>query len=222
MIQIKIMVVDDHELVRVGLRTVAAAEDDMAVIGDYGTAESAWGNVERLQPDVVMMGLRMAGIDGIEACRQILNRLPGVKVVILTSQIDENTVVSSIMAGASGYLLKNTDVRALLLAVRTVANGESLLHPAVTERVLNRLKDLFRRNALDTQPDAPTESLSKRETEVFALIVEGYTNRNIADQLFITENTVRNHVSHILHKLGVDRRVHLASFRLQANRAVSN
>ena len=222
MIQIKIMVVDDHELVRVGLRTVAAAEDDMAVIGDYGTAESALGNVERLQPDVVMMGLRMAGIDGIEACRQILNRLPGTKVVILTSQIDEDTIVSSIMAGASGYLLKNTDVRALLLAVRTVASGESLLHPAVTERVLNRLKDLFRRNALDTQPDTSTESLSKREAEVFALIVEGCTNRNIADQLFISENTVRNHVSHILHKLGVDRRVQLASFRLQANRAVSN
>ena len=138
---IRIVIVDDHELVRIGVRVVADWEDDMEVVGDYGTAESALANVERLHPDVVMMGVRMAGIDGIEACRRILNRLPDVKVVILTSQVEEDTIVSSIMAGASGYLLKNTDVRALLLAMRTVANGESLLHPAVTQRALNRLKE---------------------------------------------------------------------------------
>jgi len=124
---IRILIVDDHVLVRIGLRTVAESEEDTAVVGDYGTAESALANVERLQPDVVMMGVRMADIDGIEACRQILNRLPDVKVIILTSQIDEDTIVSSILAGASGYLLKNTDVRALLLVVRTIAKGESLL-----------------------------------------------------------------------------------------------
>ena len=99
---IRLMIVDDHELIRIGLRTVAEAEKDMAVVGDYGAAESALDNVERLHPDVVMMGVRLAGIDGIAACRQILNRLPDTKVVILTSHVDEDTIVSSIMAGASG------------------------------------------------------------------------------------------------------------------------
>ncbi len=225
MTPIRLLIVDDHELVRIGLRAVAESEEDMAVVGDYGAAESALTNVERLQPDVVMMGVRMAGIDGITACRQILDRLPDVKVIILTSQIDEDTIVSSIMAGASGYLLKNTDVRALLLAVRTVANGESLLHPAVTQRALNGLKGLIGGNAADapgTQLDIPTGLLSKREAEVFALIVEGCTNRVIGERLYISENTVRNHVSHILHKLGVERRGQLASFRLQADRAADN
>ena len=215
---IRIVIVDDHELVRIGVRVVADWEDDMEVVGDYGTAESALANVERLHPDVVMMGVRMAGIDGIEACRRILNRLPDVKVVILTSQVEEDTIVSSIMAGASGYLLKNTDVRALLLAMRTVANGESLLHPAVTQRALNRLKELTERNAADapdTQPKhAPTELLSQREAEVFALIVEGCTNREIGERLYISENTARNHVSHILHKLGVSRRGQVAALGL--------
>jgi len=210
------LVVDDHELVRIGLRTVADSEKDLAVVGDYSNAESALKNVERLHPDVVMMGVRMAGMDGIHACRQILNRLPEVKVVILTSQIDEDTIVESIMAGASGYLLKNTDVRALLLAVRTVARGESLLHPAVTQRVLDRLKDMVRVRdvpAPGEQSDGVSEMLSQRENEVFALIIEGCTNKDIASQLFISENTARNHVSHILRKLGVSRRSQVAAFR---------
>ena len=163
-----------------------------------------------------MMGVRMIGMDGIHACSHILNRLPDVKVVILTSDIDEDTIVASIMAGASGYLLKNTDVRALLLAVRTVAKGESLLHHAVTQRVLHRLKDIVRdrdAHAPDARVDGVSELLSKRENEVFALIVEGCTNKDIANRLFISENTARNHVSHILHKLGVSRRSQLASFR---------
>ena len=214
MTPIRILIVDDHELVRIGLRVVAESEEDLAVLGDYCTAESALTNVERLQPDVVMMGVRMAGIDGIEACRQILNRLPDVKVIILTSQVDEDTIVSSIMAGASGYMLKNTDVRALLLAVRTVANGESLLHPAVTQRVLNRLKGLIGGNAAAAQLDAPTELLSKREAEVYALIAEGCTNREIGERLYISENTARNHVSHILHKLGLSRRGQAAALGL--------
>ncbi|MYE54243.1 MAG: response regulator transcription factor [Chloroflexi bacterium] len=225
MTPIRIVIVDDHELVRIGFRVAADREEDLAVVGDYGAAESALTNVERLQPDVVMMGVRMAGIDGIEACRQILNRLPDVKVIILTSQIDEDTIVSSIMAGASGYLLKNTDVRALLLAVRTVANGESLLHPTVTQRALNGLKGLIERNAADApdmQLDTPIELLSKREAQVFALIVEGCTNREIGERLYISENTARNHVSHILHKLGVARRGQVASYRLRADRAADN
>ena len=213
---IRLLVVDDHELVRIGLRAVAESEKDIAVIGEYSNAESALENVERLRPDVVMMGIRMVGMDGIHACRHIRNRLPDVKVVILTSDIDEDTIVASIMAGASGYLLKNTDVRALLLAVRTVANGESLLHPAVTQRLLNRLKDMVRVRdapAPDEQPGGVTDLLSQRENEVFALMIEGCTNKDIASQLFISENTARNHVSHILRKLGVSRRSQVASFR---------
>ncbi|MYC07125.1 MAG: response regulator transcription factor [Chloroflexi bacterium] len=210
------MVVDDHELVRIGLRAVAESEKDIAVIGEYSNAESALENVERLHLDVVMMGIRMVGMDGIHACRHIRNRLPEVKVVILTSQIDEDTIVASIVAGASGYLLKNTDVRALLLAVRIVAKGESLLHPAVTQRVLDRLKDMVNdqdASGQDEQPDGVSELLSERENEVFALIVEGCTNKEIASRLLITENTARNHVSHILQKLGVRRRGQVALFR---------
>ena len=144
---IRIVIVDNHELVRIGVKSVVYELDDMELVGSYGNAESALSNVERLQPDVVIMEVRLAGMDGIQACRQILNRLPDTKVIILTFHVDEDTIVSSIMAGASGYMLKNTDVRALLLAVRTVANGESLLHPAVTQSVLNRLKDLMRKDA---------------------------------------------------------------------------
>lgn len=214
--RIRLLVVDDHELVRIGLRAVAESEKDMAVVGEYSNAESALENVERLHPNVVMMGVRMVGMDGIHACRHILDRLPDAKVVILTSQIDEDTIVASIMAGASGYLLKNTDVRALLLAVRTVANGESLLHPAVTQRLLHRLKEMVTERD-DRVPDARLDGvsalLSDRENEVFALIVEGCTNKDIANQLLISENTARNHVSHILQKLGVSRRGQVASFR---------
>jgi DNA-binding NarL/FixJ family response regulator len=209
-------VVDDHELVRIGLRTVAESEKDMAVVGEYSNAESALENVERLHPDVVMMGVRLVGMDGIHACRHILTRLPDTKVVILTSQIDEDTIVASIMAGASGYLLKNTDVQAFLLAVRTVAKGESLLHPAVTQRVLHRLKELVTdrdSRVPDAQFNGVSELLSGRENEVFALIVEGCTNKDIARHLFISENTARNHVSHILRKLGVSRRSQVALFR---------
>lgn len=213
--QIRLMIVDDHDLVRVGFRTVIEAENDMALVGDYANAESALINVKRLRPDVVMMGVRMSGIDGIEACRQILNQLPDARVVILTSQIDEDTVVSSILAGASGYLLKRTDIRSLLLAIRVVARGESLLHPAFMARALNRLKDTMRYEDThpveDAYPGTTTEVLSKREAEVFPLIVEGCTNKDIAAQLLISENTVRSHVSHILHKLGATRRAQLAS-----------
>ena len=217
---IRIVIVDDHELVRIGLRAVAEAEEDLAVVGDYGSAESALANVERLRPDVVMMGVRMAGIDGIEACRRILNRLPDAKVIILTSQVDEDTIVSSIMAGALGYMLKNTDVRALLLAVRTVANGESLLHPVITQRALKGLIGRNAADAPDTQVDAPTELLLKREAEVFALIVAGCTNREAGERQYISENTARNHVSHILHKLGLSRRGQAAALGLGYGSAV--
>ena len=217
---IRIVIVDDHELVRIGLRAVAEAEEDLAVVGDYGSAESALANVERLRPDVVMMGVRMAGIDGIEACRRILNRLPDAKVIILTSQVDEDTIVSSIMAGALGYMLKNTDVRALLLAVRTVANGESLLHPVITQRALKGLIGRNAADAPDTQVDAPTELLLKREAEVFALIVAGCTNREVGERQYISENTARNHVSHILHKLGLSRRGQAAALGLGYGSAV--
>ena len=223
--QIRLMVVDDHELVRVGLRTVVETERDIEIIGDYGNAESALSNVERLRPDVLLMGVRMSGIDGIEACRQVLDLLPTAKVAIFTSQIDEYTVVASILAGASGYLLKRTDIRALLLAIRVIASGESLLHPAVTQRVLNRLKNTVRYEDApveDARLDTATEVLSKREAELFPLIVEGCTNKDIAEQLFISENTVRNHVSHILHKLGVNRRVQLASLHTANQRDPEN
>lgn len=205
---IRLMIVDDHELVRIGVKAVADEVDDMELVGDYGNAEAALGVVERLKPDVVLMGVDMRGMDGIHACRHILSMLSDTRVIILTSHTDEETVFAAIVAGASGYLLKNISVDALLQAVRIVAGGGSLLDPTVTQVAMDRLRRIATHGemrATDASPDGVAR-LSPRESEVFALIVDGCTNKDIAARLVISENTVRNHVSHVLHKLGLHNR----------------
>ena len=213
---IRLMIVDDHELVRLGVRAAADGVDDIDVVGDYENAEAALAALESLNPDVLLMGVDMTGMDGVHACRHVRGILPDVRVVMLTSHSDEETVMASIMAGAAGYLMKNIKVAELFRDLRTVADGESLLHPAVTRGVLDRFKALTtdeeeRHHAPHTPPDAP-DALSRRESEVFLLVVEGCTNKDIADKLVISENTARNHVSHILHKLGLTRRSQAAAF----------
>jgi len=208
--RIKVLIVDDHEVVRLGLKAALEMEDDMETVGDFGNAQVAIREVEIKQPDVVLMDVRMPGMDGISACRIIHDSVPGTKVVMLTSFSDEEAVFASIMAGASGYLLKNSGRAELLNAVRAVAKGESLLDPSVTARVLDRLRDLSAKDE-----DREAAMISEREKEVLALVAQGLTNKEIAARLIISQNTARNHVSRILDKLGLTRRSEAATFAAQ-------
>ncbi len=203
----KVMIVDDHEIVRLGLKAVLELEADMELVGEYGDAQSALREARFHQPDVVLMDVRMPGMDGIEACRLLRAELPQTRVLMLTSHSDEDAVLASIMAGASGYLLKNQGRADLLSAIRAVAGGKSLLDPAVTSRVLARLKELTAR-----EQAREVAMLSDREKEVLSLIASGLTNKEIAAKLVISENTARNHVSRILEKLGLTRRSEAATF----------
>ncbi len=207
---IRVMIVDDHEVVRLGLVSALEAEDDIEVVGQFGNARVALNEAETSRPDVVLMDVRMPELDGIQACHMMRESLPETKVVMLTSYSDEEAVLASIMAGASGYLLKNTGRMDLLAAVRSAAKGESLLDPGVTSGVLSKLKDLA-----EKEQDREAALLSGREREVLALVADGNTNKEIAAALVISENTARNHVSRILDKLGMTRRSEAATFAAQ-------
>ena len=204
------MVVDDHEVVRSGLKAILEPEDDLAVVGAAASADEAIQQVPRLTPDVILMDVRMGEMNGIEACRLIKSAHPEVNVLMLTSFGEEEAVMSAIMAGASGYLLKNIGRADLLKAIRAVAAGQNLLDPTVTRKVMERLTQLA------TKEEArATEGVSEREKEVLALVAQGLTNKEIADKLIISENTARNHVSRILVKLGMARRSEAAAFAAQ-------
>ena len=208
--KIRLMVVDDHELVRMGLKAILEAEDDIEVVGEASSAREAISAVPYLSPSVVLMDIRMEGMNGIEACRLIKSASPRVNVVMLTSFSEEEAVMSSIMAGASGYLLKNLGRADLLKSIRAVAQGQNLLDPAVTSKVMERLRQLTAK-----EQDRALNVISVREKEVLALIAQGLTNKEIAEKLFISENTARNHVSRILDKLGLARRSEAAAFAAQ-------
>ena len=210
MAKIKVMLVDDHEVVRMGLRAALEMEDDMEVVAEAGDARTALTEAERTRPHVVLMDVRMPGPSGIEACRALRDRLPITKVVMLTSFSDEEAVFASIMAGAAGYLLKNTRRADLLSAVRSAAKGESLLDPGITAQVMSRLRELTA-----AQEDREVAVLSAREREVLALVADGLTNKEIAGRLVISENTARNHVSRILDKLDLSSRSQAATFAAQ-------
>lgn len=207
---IRLMIVDDHEVVRLGLRTALEPEDDMEITGDFGDARAAIREARVSTPDVVLMDVRMPGMDGITACREIRDVAPDAKVIMLTSYSDQQAIMSSIMAGASGYLLKNTGRADLLNAIRSVAGGASLLDPAITSQVLDKLKELTVK-----EEAREAEMLSDRERQVLALVAEGMTNKEIAARLVISGNTARNHVSRILDKLGMNRRSEAAAFAAQ-------
>ena len=225
---IKLMIVDDYDPIRMGLKSTIEFEEDIDVVGDYRDGESAVLDAERTMPNVVLMDVRMPGMDGIEACRLIRDRVPGVNVVMLTSFDDEQAATASILAGAHGFLLKNGGPGELLHVVRAAARGETLLDPALTGRVVANLKTLAMGEQLsenpgqmtpaESQPDVP---LSKREREVLAMLVEFRTNIKIAEGLYISESTVKNHVSNILRKLGVDSRHEAAAFMTRRHRDMS-
>ena len=210
MAPIRVLLVDDHEVVRIGLRTMLELEADIRVVGEAGDGASAVREARALAPDVVIMDVRMGPVDGIEACREIKSELPNVAVLMLTSFGTDEAVVAALMAGAAGFLLKNAGREDLLRAVRTVARGDSLLDPAVTRRVTQRLVDLVAR-----AEHPALAQLSQREREVLLLLAHGDTNRQIAEKLVISETTARNHVSHILDKLGMSRRSEAAAFAAQ-------
>lgn len=210
MATIRILVVDDHGIVREGLKMVLGLESDFEVVGEAASGREAIAQATRLRPDVVLMDVLMDEVSGIDACRQIKSVLPETQVLMLTSHDAAQAVESSVLAGASGYLLKNGGRDDLLKGIRSVAQGESLLSPSITAQVLDRFAALSRK-----ERERENDVLSEREKEVLVLVAQGLTNRQIAGELVISENTVRNHLSHILDKLDLSRRSQVAAYAVQ-------
>jgi DNA-binding NarL/FixJ family response regulator len=206
----RVLLVDDHEIVRLGLMTLINDQPDMEVVGEAGDAADAVRASERLRPDVVLMDIRMPGEGGIEATRQITSRFPSAKVVVLTSFADDDLVVRAISAGAVGYVLKQVGTDELLRAINAAARGEALLDPATTARLLSRVRETERR----TESDAFRE-LSGREMDVLAEVARGKSNAEIGQTLNLSEKTVRNYISTVMEKLHLTNRVELAVYAVE-------
>ena len=202
-----ILLVDDHEVVRIGLKSLLEHNDQFEVVAEAATAKEAVEMVEKHQPDVVLMDIRLPGPSGIEATEEITERWPDVRVVILTSYAEDDMLFSAIRAGASGYVLKQIGAEGLITAIEAACRGEALLDPAVTQRVFQEV-----RRAVKEEEAAAFANLSQQEKHVLALVSEGKTNREIAEALFLGEGTVRNYVSSILSKLGVSNRAEAAAY----------
>jgi two-component system, NarL family, response regulator DevR len=200
--QLRILLVDDHEIVRRGLKTVLEDSGDLVVIGEAGNLKQGVAEALRLRPDVTVMDLRLPDGSGVEACRQIRAGAPGSKVLILTSYANDDALYSAVMAGAAGYILKDLDARKLRDTLHTIAEGGSLLDPKMTTIVLERL----RRGDIRHPADDPFSTLTPQEDRILALIGDGLTNREIAARVSLSEKTVKNYVSHIYAKLHVARR----------------
>jgi two-component system, NarL family, response regulator DevR len=200
---IKVFLLDDHEIVRRGLRDLLEAEDDLVVIGESGSAREAERIIPALRPQVAVLDARLPDGSGIDVCRTIRSRDPSIHALILTSYDDDQALFAAIMAGAAGYVLKQVRGNELVQAIRTVAGGQSLLDPAVTAKVLERLRS-------GTAEPEEFADLTEREKEILRLIAEGLTNRQIGQRLFIAEKTVKNYVSSLLAKLGLERRTQAA------------
>jgi DNA-binding NarL/FixJ family response regulator len=196
---IKVMIVDDHHLVREGLKAVLDQGNDVNVVGEAATAEDALKMVERCVPDVVLMDISMPGRGGIKATKSIRDKYPGVKVVILTMLDQEGYVYEAVRAGATGYMLKSTSSDELVRAIKTVYDGKALLHPEATAQLLKEFANLAENRGQDY-------GLSNREMEVLRLLSDGNTNKEIAKSLFISEQTVKTHLAHIFDKLGTSDR----------------
>ena len=204
--KVRIMLVDDHEVVRMGLRTLLERRPGFTVVAEAGGVAEAVAGAHQAQPDVIVMDVRLPDGTGIEACREIRSERPGTKVIMLTSYADDEAVYGSIMAGASGYLLKQTRGQNLAEAIERVAAGESLLDPGVTDKVLARMRQMA---AGETDELA---ALSPQERRILGLIAEGKTNKEIAEEVFLSDKTVKNYVSSILSKLNLRRRSEAAAF----------
>jgi DNA-binding NarL/FixJ family response regulator len=206
------LVVDDHEVVRQGLVGLVGRRPNFQVVAEAGTVAEAIEAARRFRPDVVIMDVRLPDGSGIEACRQIREEFPETRIVMLTSFPDEDAVLSAIVAGASGYLLKQVRGRDLVAALEAVGRGESLLDPAVTGRVLERV----RRLATGDRPDELAD-LTAQEQKILLLVAEGKTNKEIAGEVFLSDKTVKNYVSSILAKLNLERRAQAAAYMAKLN-----
>lgn len=203
---VKIMLVDDHEVVRMGLRTLLERREGFVIVGEASTMAESVSVARQSQPDVIVMDIRLPDGSGVEACREIRADRPATKVIMLTSYADDEAIYGSIMAGASGYLLKQTRGQNLAEAIERVARGESLLDPAVTDKVLERMRSLARGESDELA------SLSSQERRILNLVAEGKTNKEIAEEIFLSDKTVKNYVSSILSKLSLRRRSEAAAF----------
>jgi len=202
---IRVFLLDDHEIVRRGLRETLQAEADIDVVGDAGSAEEALARIPAINPDVAILDVRLQDGTGIEVCRELRVTHPEIACVMLTSFSDDEALFEAIMAGASGYMLKQVRGVELIAAVRRVAAGQSLLDPAVTARVLERL----RRGA---EEDERLRGLTEQEHNILERLADGKTNRQIADELFLAEKTVKNYVSNLLGKMGMSHRTEAAVY----------
>ncbi|MFH9224057.1 response regulator [Streptomyces lydicus] len=210
---IRVFLLDDHEVVRRGVQDLLDAEPDIEVVGDAGTADHALARGPALRPDVAVLDVRLPDGDGVSVCRELRSRMPGLACLMLTSFDDDDALLDAIMAGAAGYVLKEIKGADLVAAVRTVASGRSMLDPATTTRLMTTLRG--EENATEPQADA-LSGLSPREREIVGLIGEGLTNRQIGKRLYLSEKTVKNHISRLLAKLGVERRIQAAVLATQA------
>ena len=210
---LKVLLVDDHEVVRAGLRGMIDAQPDMTVVGEAGTSEEGVRHVGFDSPDVVVLDVRLPDGSGVEACRDIRARFPDVKVLMLTSFADEEALMAAILAGASGYVLKRVKSDDLVENIRRVGAGESLLDPAMTERLFERLRN-------GPRDDPLLSKLTNQELVIVEHIAQGKTNKQIADEMFLAEKTVKNYVSNLLTKMGMSRRTEAAAYvaRIEAER----
>ncbi|RDG33029.1 response regulator [Streptomyces corynorhini] len=213
--KITVFLLDDHEVVRRGVFELLSVEDDIEVVGEAGTAADAMARIPATRPDVAVLDVRLPDGSGVEVCREIRSRDENIKCLMLTSFADDEALFDAIMAGASGYVLKAIRGNELLTAVRDVAAGRSLLDPVATARVLERL-----RNGKDPKGDERLADLTDQERRILDLIGEGMTNRAIGEQLHLAEKTIKNYVSSLLSKLGMERRSQAAAFvaRIQAEK----
>jgi two-component system, NarL family, response regulator LiaR len=203
---IRVLIVDDHAVVRQGLRTFLSLQDGIEVVGEASDGREAIAAAQRLRPDVVLMDLVMPRVDGVQAMRELRDHVPGARVIVLTSFLEDDRLLPAIRAGAAGYLLKNVEPSELARAVRTADAGDALIDPAVAARLVDAL-------ASDHRPEQP---LTAREQDVLDLVARGYANKRIARELGIAEKTVKTHVSHVLAKLGVSDRTQAALYATRA------
>lgn len=205
--KIGVFLLDDHQVVREGLRYLLESAGDMEVVGEAGTGAEALEGIARTNPRVAVLDVRLPDVSGVEVCREVRSVHPDVACLMLTSFSDEEALFDAIMAGASGYVLKEVRGSDLVGDIRKVASGHSLLDPEVTERIMRRLRN--------GRPESPAEKLTPQEQRILGLIAEGMTNRQIADHMYLSEKTVKNYVSNMLAKLGMSRRTEAAVYAIR-------
>lgn len=209
---VRILIADDHSVVRAGLRALLERHGDFRVIAEAGTGEDAVSKAQEVKPDIAVLDIRMPGLSGIEACKRITQTVPNCRVIMLTSYAEDELLFAAIQAGASGYVLKRIGDNELVQAVERVSRGESMLDPAMTATVFSEM-----RKANQAQQAAAFSDLTPQELAVLALVAEGLTNRQIAVKLYLGEGTVRNYVSSVLAKIGVNNRAEAAAYAVKHN-----